>query len=176
MSDATLSAPRPGSSTWRIARRVLFELTSAVDVAPGDTEVRVRDVDGDGELEITVMAPVERPQAYSMASAEGRVGYVLAWDDLHVQFRTSREYSSELGDAGPNTLTVTTTWRATDIDGDGHADLRVREAREHIDDDTPWLGLGTRNAGTRTVECLWRAGTDTWVCPEALGMEIFEGP
>lgn len=163
---------QPSGAVTVLARRSLYEVIRVPDTPAMPVDLRVRDVDGDGDPEITAVFPVDIPQHYSGETTSGTVGFLLAWADLHAQFRTTRQLHSEMGDAGPNTLTVETTWRAIDLNADGRADLRVRERRTRLDADDPESPAVERTE-TRTADCLWQNAGDVWSCPVDLGADLF---
>jgi hypothetical protein len=192
-SEATPSEATPSEATPRTAtvplqhRRVaLVRLHEAVwpSSALGGregfacgvtTELRARDVDGDGETEVTVVAafiPVTGEEAC------GALAYLVGVSDWNVQATFSREYSVERFSAGVEEYERRDArWRFEDADSDGHADLRVIETWRHDYD-----AMGDDVGGGEIVEashsegqdrretlCPYDVAHDTWRCPVEVG-------
>ena len=139
------------------------------------SELRARDVDGDGEVEVTVVA------AFAPVTGEeacGALAYLVGTDDWNVQATFSREYSVERFSAGVEEYERRDArWRFEDADSDGHADLRVIETWRHfydaMGDD---VGDGetveaSRSAGQdrRETLCPYDVAHDAWRCPVEVG-------
>lgn len=157
-----------------LGRRRLFEGSLRVDDVPH--KFKVYDVDGDGRSELTVIVPVERPQHdQAMDHESGEVGFILEVADLHVQFSATRRHVMRAEDVGGSESTAETVWLARDVDGDGHADLQLRETSRLTDiaaDDQPPAGP---RSSARTTICTYEPVADVWRCPEALGQQLL-GP
>jgi hypothetical protein len=139
------------------------------------SELRARDVDGDGETEVTVVA------AYAPTTGEGVCGalaYLVGIDDWNVQSTFSREYAVERFSAGVEEYERRDArWRFEDANSDGHADLRVIETWRHfydaMGDD---VGDGeiveaSHSAGQdrRETVCPYDVAHDAWRCPVEVG-------
>lgn len=139
------------------------------------SELRARDVDGDGEIEVTAIAtfiPVTGEETC------GALAYLVGTDDWNVQATFSREYSVERFSAGVEEYERRDArWRFEDADSDGHADLRVIETWRHsydaMGDD---VGDGesveaSRSAGQdrRETLCPYDVAHDAWRCPVEVG-------
>jgi len=139
------------------------------------SELRARDVDGDGETEVTVVA------AYAPTTGEGVCGalaYLVGTDDWNVQSTYSREYAVERFSAGVEEYERRDArWRFEDADSDGHADLRVIETWRHYYD-----AMGDDVGGGEIVEashaegqdrretlCPYDVAHDAWRCPVEVG-------
>ncbi len=156
--------------------------TAACD-APA--EIRARDLDGDREIELTIVVPYAPlgPDAFSDACG---VMAFLVGADLNVQAQFLRHFALARMDAGGDYQeTEDTTWRIRDIDGDGHADLHVNEVYQMRDEfEGDYAGPDSDGADTnfearhRTdrrrleVDCLWEQATDVWNCPPIDGRRL----
>ncbi|MDC0721502.1 hypothetical protein [Nannocystis bainbridge] len=156
-----------------LGRRRLFETSLRVDDVPH--KFKAYDIDGDGRSELTVIVPVERPQHdQAMDHESGEVGFILEVADMHVQFSATRRYAMRAEDVGGSESTAETVWLARDVDGDGHADLQLRETTRLTDiaaDDAP---PAAPRSGARTTVCPYEPVADLWRCPEALGRQLLE--
>lgn len=154
-----------------LGRKRLFEGSMRVDDVPH--KFKVYDVDGDGRSELTVIVPVERPQHdQAMDHESGEVGFILEVTDLHVQFSATRRHVMRAEDVGGSESTAETVWLARDVDGDGHADLQLRETSRLTDiaaDDQP---PAAPRSSARTTVCTYETLADVWRCPEALGQQL----
>ncbi|MBZ0121047.1 MAG: hypothetical protein K8H88_28895, partial [Sandaracinaceae bacterium] len=138
-----------------------------------ESELRARDLDGDGEVEITVLASYYRP-VEELETECGTAAFLVGGDDLATQARFSREYHYYSTGAGGDTGEVRdTAWQVRDLDGDSHADLQVTETWRYRDDFAgDDIGDGetapaerSRRADRRVLVCPWIAGEDVWRCP-----------
>lgn len=156
-----------------------------------ESEVRARDLDGDGETEATVIAGYLTPWGRSWQGGGrpeecGAVAFLIG-EDLNIQAQFSREYAFAGFAASIEVFaSITTAWRIRDIDGDGHPDLRVTE-RWRFDDHFmgDYIGGGetagpdrTRGSDSRVLECLWQDASDRWVCADGAtpGQFLFTDP
>lgn len=150
------------------------------------SSLRARDLDGDGEVELTVLAAgADEPYEYAYC---GVVAFLVGGDDLAVQARFSRQHYVEITGAGGDwTMHDDTTWIVRDVNGDGHADLHVVQrwsARDFFMGD--WVGDGTmpgehrRGSDRREIDCLYDLPSDSWRCPTVegyvLGSRLFFTP
>ncbi|MEM9073002.1 MAG: hypothetical protein AAGE52_31140 [Myxococcota bacterium] len=141
-----------------------------------ESQLRVRDVDADDEVEVAVFlaAPALRaPHSDGASPIEcGVVAYLLG-GDLALQAAFTREYHAEAMAASSETrLDAESRWRYHDEDGDGHADLVVSETLTFRDDfmgDS--IGDGEtmpeehqRRQGRRTFTCPYQVAEDRWAC------------
>lgn len=154
------------------ASRRLFE-EAALDLGEGETELRIGDLDDDGEPEITVMFRLMVPDTDMYTEVAGSMGYILAWDDLHTQFRTSRTFEESSGDADTRSSRVRTVWLVREQNADGHRDLQVTERAVEEWSDPESDDEGERATTTRGT-CLWRAEDDIFHCDRTLGDGLFE--
>lgn len=154
----------------------------------GESELRIRDIDGDGEVEAQVVAAVgavlARTRAGTVGQECGRVAFLVG-ADMRVQAQFTREYHSAKVDAGGETfLSMETRWRLEDQNDDRHADLRVIESYTYQDDfDGDYAGedYGTvpgehhRGSGRRSVDCPYDVAADVWACPAtpSVGRQFF---
>jgi len=139
------------------------------------SELRARDVDGDGEVEVTVIA------AFAPVAGEavcGALAHLVGVSDWNVQVALSREYAVERFSAGVEEYERRDArWRLEDADSDGHADLRVIESWRHYYD-----AMGDDVGGGETVEashgegqdrretlCPYDPTLDAWRCPIDVG-------
>lgn len=137
------------------------------------SEIRARDLDGDGETELTVIAALA-PLFVGRSSDTCAATAFLVGADLQVQARFVREYQLTHFDAGGEyEIADDTTWVVRDVNGDGHADLHVVEHFTLRDDfEGDWGGddVGTipghhaHRDERRDTNCPWDAATDTWIC------------
>ena len=157
------------------------------------TSIRVRDLDGDGELEITAIVAFLRPQPnddwlHGGAPPEecGAVAFIVG-DDFEVQASFTREYgASDFAASETAWQTVHTTWRVQDLNHDGHADLVVVERwRYRFNFEGDYVGAGEsapaareRLEDRRELECLWTEAVDRWICPDGVtpGQYLFGEP
>jgi len=177
---------RQGSAEAPRLRRVAAVRLHDLAIGTEDTdaqctvqsELRARDLDGDGETELTaIVAAAAVPD--DGGESCGALAFLVG-DDLAVQARFTREYRYEHSGAdGDTTLVDETTWQVRDLDGDGHADLHVTERWRYRDDFSgDWDGEGTfpgehsRASDRREVDCPWDATTDTWRCPDVSGVQL----
>ncbi len=154
------------------ASRRLFEHALDESIEGEAAELRVRDLDHDGEPEITAMFEVQLPDSDMYADTAGAMGYVLAWGDLHTQFRATRTFLESTGDATTRSVTVLTAWRVEETDADVHPDLVVTERSLSVDEDLE--GPPDRASGQERVRCVWQAAGDIYACPRALGAGLFD--
>jgi hypothetical protein len=142
------------------------------------SELRARDLDADGEVEVTVIAAVAaiplRGRHYNPRQECGVVAFLIGANDLEIQARVSRRHHIAQLDAGGYLFSLSnTTWRLEDLNGDGHADLRITEAyRYTFDFQGDYIGGGEtapaeheRRANRRSVDCIYDAASDRWPCP-----------
>jgi hypothetical protein len=139
------------------------------------SELRARDVDGDGETEVTAIA------AFVPVTGEaecGALAHLVGVSDWNVQIALSREYAVERFSAGVEEYERRDArWRLEDADSDGHADLRVIESWRHYYD-----AMGDDVGGGEIVEashgegqdrretlCPYDATLDAWRCPVDVG-------
>ena len=148
------------------------------------SELRARDVDGDGEVEVTVIADFFRPAA-SEDEECGAVAFLVGGDDLGIQARFSRQYHYEHSGADGDTTEIDdTTWQFRDDDADGHADLRVIQtwrfsddfSGDDVGDGDTMPGQHSRGSDRREVICPWIAAEDVWRCPGDPGQRLFGPP
>lgn len=163
---------RRGEDVEVLASRRLYEHAIDAGGVEEDAEIRVRDIDHDDAPEITVIFPVLVPDADMYTETAGAMGYLLAWDDLHTQFRTSRAFAESTGDASSSTEVIATAWLVRELNDDGHPDLRVTQRTHSSWDD--YEGDYGETSDRESVECLWQTSTDTFDCPRALGEGLFE--
>jgi hypothetical protein len=171
-----------GGETFSLhASLTLVEDFAAPEDAESDctvpTQLRARDVDRDGELELTaIVAAVIRDYDDEHTERECVVHAVIAGaDDLAVAFRVEREHRSMRSDGWSDSHDHTTrTWRFEDVDQDGHPDIqlvRVTDSALHefscsCDFDAPPSPEHhERNHGRLAWTCPYSAALDSWVCP-----------
>lgn len=143
------------------------------------SELRARDLDGDGEVELTVVAAAgAEPDGEEHC---GAVAFLVGGDDLNVQARFTREHRAEhTGADGDRLLTDDTTWVVRDVNADGHDDLHVVERFTYRDDfEGDYVGGGrtdpgwhTHTSGRREVDCPYDISADAWTCPAASGVTL----
>lgn len=166
----------------RLQDGVVFRESTDMGDCSVPTELRARDVDGDREVEITVLAQALTPLEEGEREC-GTLAFIVG-DDLGVQARLTREYVFGLtGASGDTTDRRQTTWQLRDVDGDGHADLHVTETWAFTDDFAgDWDGEGTfpgqhsRGRDRRELDCPWVEADDVWRCPAdqpAPGLALF---
>lgn len=198
---------RPGSEGLEEHRRLavirLYDRamgSEALDASDGpmaaftcsaETDLRARDLDGDGEIEVTVIAAYLQPteeqwQGGGTPDECGAVAFIVGARDWNVQAAFSRDYaiqafaaSIEVGEKRE------TTWQLRDVDADGRSDLHVTERWRFRDDFAgDYVGDGetvapSRNAGSdrREIDCLYSVEHDAWRCPEPQpGQLLFDDP
>ena len=146
-----------------------------------DPEIRARDMDGDGRVELAVTY-----EWYSCSLdyelLEGWVETTFIDAEQWVwQFAMHRRSASELGDGVDESLQErTASYRFRDVNGDGHPDLIVRQARFPtvcIVNDQGWPDFPENRregipcpASVTTPTCLYDVAVDGWECPE--GSEV----
>jgi hypothetical protein len=143
-----------------------------------DNDLRVRDVDGDGEAEATVIAAYYQPTHERWGGGGtplecGAVAFIVGLDDWNLQASFTREYavtataaSIEVGESR------VTTWQLRDLDGDGHTDLQVVERWRFLDNFMgDYVGGGetmaparTRGSDQREVACAYVPSLDVFRC------------
>ena len=180
--DATLTQYRRVAAT-RLYDGALIDDDSDDWTCTTTAELRARDVDADGEVELTAIAPIYTPGTAVHDYECGAVAFLIGGDDLAEQARFSREYRSWSEDAGgTGLLTRDATWILRDVDGDGHADLHVTERMQYrFDFEGDFDGVGTapgdheRRQDRQEVDCLYSVPADRWVCPDqpVLGQTLF---
>lgn len=166
--------PGPGGPQEVARRRLIDGVTSAPDDDP--TKLKVYDVDGDGRSEATVIVSVRPPAEHALEQTRGQVGFVVDASDLHVQFEATRRYENTFSDVSTSSTEAETVWLARDVDGDGHADLQVRETvRNSYGDDEDGPSRPQRENTSKKIVCPYDQAADVWRCPEALGRQLL-GP
>jgi hypothetical protein len=155
-------------------RLVLFRYMGAKDEP---TKFKVYDVDGDRRSEATVIVSVHSPFVPDLEETYGQVGFVVDTSDLHVQFSATRRYVYSFQDVSASTEEAETVWLARDVDGDGHADLQVRETiRSAFSPGEADEGASARDSKTKKIVCPYDQAADVWRCPEALGQQLLARP
>jgi hypothetical protein len=146
---------------WVVAARVLVAgPVCAAGIGGREPELRAADVDRDGHLELTVIAPFAVPSSSYEQDEGGTIGAVLDARDLHAQLVVLREYDGSYGDYETASRTVATTWHFDDIDGDGSIEAHVRQRTADVDE------VG-RSTDARTADCRYQPAADRWACAEA---------
>ena len=183
--------PGEGEGFRRSGAVRLYEFAQAADelrrdCEPGvSSELRACDLDGDREVEVTVIAAVAAAGMLRSGEECGAVAFLVGGDDFGIQARFTREYRWALDDAGGDSeLARFTTWRL-DEPADGAAPaLRVTEVLR-VDDrfSGDWGGeqVGTvpgrshRENTRRQVRCPYAPDADAWLCPPepTLGTAFF---
>lgn len=158
---------RNDDGSFRAVRRVT--LVPVSDQSEEPAELRVRDVDGDGRVELTVLVGVALPAVRLAEEETGGLVFLLDGEDLHAQFAATRSYRSPEADEYVTT-TEQTTWRLVDLDGDGRKDLRVRtegtiEELDTYDDDSASSGRRTYRSSR---DCPYDIAGDLWNCEPPL--------
>lgn len=123
-------------------------------------ELRASDVDRDGHVELTALAPFEVPTTSMDTFESATIGAVLDGRDLHPQLVVLREYEGSYGDAEMTTRSAVTTWRLDGADGDGAIEAHIRQRIADVDD-------VARSGDARTADCPYDVAADRWVCAEA---------
>lgn len=142
------------------------------------TELRARDLDADGEVELTVIVDgADVPYVYDVC---GVLAFLVGGDDLNVQARFTRRFRQETtGVSGDTTVHDDATWIVRDVNADGHADLHVTQRWTMRDD---WGGdeidgdvfdaVHRRGNDRREVDCIYDAAADVWACPDVNGYRL----
>jgi hypothetical protein len=164
----------------RLAAVRLHDLAAPYDAANDASctiasELRPRDLDGDGEVELTVL--VAGGAVSDPGDACAATAFLVGGDDLNVQARFTREYHFvHYGAGGDTTMNDDTTWVVRDANADGHGDLHVVERFTYQSDfEGDWDGEGTapadheRASDRREVDCLYDVASDAWTCPPVDG-------
>lgn len=161
------------------------------DCSVGASELRARDVDRDREIEVTVIATFLQPTRERWGGGGtpeecGAVAFIVGLDDWNVQASFTREYAVNALAASIEVGEVrSTTWQLRDLDGDGHADLRVVERwrfRDYFMGD--WVGDDSmpesleQLSDQRELDCPYDPGSDSWRCDPTAppGRLLFEDP
>ncbi|MDQ3033568.1 MAG: hypothetical protein M3Y87_14205 [Myxococcota bacterium] len=98
-----------------------------------ETDLRARDLDGDGETELTAIVAFLRPTEEAWGGGGtpdecGAVAFLVGADDWNVQAAFTRDYAVQAFAAAIEVgERRETTWQLRDIDGDGRSDLRIIE-------------------------------------------------
>ena len=152
------------------------------------TELRLRDVDRDGELEVTaIVAGVATDVEDGATERECVVrAAILGAEGLAPQLELERERRTGREDVWTELHDdVVRTWRFTDADGDGHPDVRVTEvatgstydAPDDCDPDEPPTPAHRERSRSRTTWlCPWSAERDAWACPPDARLESRRSP
>jgi hypothetical protein len=171
----------------RIGARRIYEhamrsepqIGEAADRCSVETELRARDIDGDGEIELTAIVAFVTPTRMQWGGGGqpeecGAVAFI-AGADLAIQAAFTREYRFVGYAASSETRAGTqATWRVRDVNGDGHADLHVTESwnfhdyfmGDYIGDGETMDAQRTRDSDRREVDCPWIEAEDVWRCPD----------
>jgi hypothetical protein len=170
-----LARTRPGAAGPElVARTRLYDETRG-DPDGEPTKFKVYDVDGDRRSEATVVVSVRPPFVPMLEDTRGQVAFVVDSGDLHLQFSATRSYYYSFQDVSASSIEAETVWLARDVDGDGHADLQVRETvRESFSPGEEDEGDSRRDAKTRKTICPYDQADDMWRCSEALGRQLFD--
>lgn len=150
----------PGSAApppYRVPPRLEQVDDACGDGEDDETELRARDVDGDGAIELTVIAPFTVASLSSEAFESATIGAVLDGRDLHPQLVVLRDYDASYGDVSSMQRPVATTW--TLDDRDAGSTLHVRQRIADVDDDF-------RTSDARTADCRYDPRADRWRCDE----------
>lgn len=148
-----------------------------------ETELRARDVDADGETELTAIVVglgIDYDQEHTERECLVRATIAGA-DDLGLAFAVERERHYVRTDAWTETdHHVTRSWRFSDENHDGHADLVVAQTRNDVDlerpdgcdpDEPPTPERRERTQNRTTWTCPYDVATDRWICPPEATLE-----
>lgn len=141
-------------------------------------DLRARDVDGDGEVEVTVIAPYFQPTRErwggdGVPEECGAVAFIVGVDDWNVQASFTREYAVAAFAASLEVYERrSTTWRLADVNGDGRSDLHVAESFDFfLDASADYIGDGEfvdaqreSISERRELDGLYVVDQDLWSC------------
>ncbi|MBN1774557.1 MAG: hypothetical protein JXB32_25075 [Deltaproteobacteria bacterium] len=155
---------------YRIVRRAT--LVSISDQSEATPELRVRDLDGDGRVELTVLVGVAVPAVRFDDEHTGVLGWILDGEDLRSQYAAVRSYRSPEADQYV-TIAEQTTWRLLDLDDDGRKDLQVRTegTLDELGEDEDYAAVEGHETYQRRHACLYDVAGDLWVCEPPLRPE-----
>ncbi|MEZ4449574.1 MAG: hypothetical protein R3B09_08845 [Nannocystaceae bacterium] len=123
-------------------------------------KLQLFDLDRDGGDEITVVAPIRAPDEDAFTQVHGAFAAIVDARTFTRQFATARLHVNEYSHAEDQTTeTYEVKWFATDEDGDGHPDLRVRETHRRDESEGP------TKSEDRTEICPYSPEEDRWRCP-----------
>ncbi len=165
-----------GNTYERLARRLLFALAcNEGEVLGQEPALRARDPDGDGREELIAIIPVRlvRRDMGMTGHDEGVVAYVLD-TSLRTQLRVTSHHSSENRDVAGTTTICRGGWRFTDVNGDGHDDVRV-DARCRHDWQDEESGRSSRENERDRRDCPYDGERDEWVCAPPIAEWLFTG-